>query len=146
MFSILSFFLIAGIFANLYTIHSEFWRSYLNTSSKVLDGEEVFYRARNFESSFILSAVEGNLIEWYDYWRPVYGYYDELKGKCVQVDEEFNEFVQEIVKIYEKKIVMEAYQNHSSCLFFPVNSKGFKTLGILKSPLCINKSSPLSSC
>ena len=147
VFAITSFLLFSLAFINLYALYAIFLESYLNTTSQILDGEETFFKARNFETSFVFSALEGKskLLEWYNYWKPVYGYYDELRG-CVQVNESFEEFIDEIMRFYNETIFIEAYKQKSSCIAKEINYKGFKTTGMIRSPLCINVSSPLSSC
>ena len=145
MFALLAFLVASTSFVNLLILGSSLYSSYLNTTAKIADAEEAFYRVRNFEQSFVLSAVKGGgeLERWYSYWKPTYGYWS---GECVQVDEPFDVFISRVLKKYGNKIFLEAYGTHESCLYLPVDYKGFKTYALIRSPLCINTTSPFSSC
>jgi len=143
MFAMTAFLLASLTLINLFSLHTGILENHLNTTSKILDGEETFYRARNFESSFIFAVLSGKTDTWYDYWKPTYGYFSGMQ--CKQVNMSFQDFLNEILHDRGDYITIDPYLGAQTCVVKEIDYKGFKTMGIIRSTLWIDKHSPLSS-
>ena len=146
VFAVTSLIIFSLAISSLFSIYSQIRSNFLNYTSTILNGEEAFYRARNFETSFRFAVANGRINEWFTYWKPVYGFYDDINGRCVQVNDSFEKFLNKTLKIYGGRAVLEPYQKAPSCLSKEIIYKGFKTRGMIRSTLCINLSSPLFLC
>ncbi len=144
VFTSLIFLVVSTTVVNILSYYFMLEDTRLNYESRILDAEEAFYRARNFETSFRIAAASGSLDEWYSYWKPVYGIRGVM-GDCIQVNESFEDFTRQVMRRAGDRIFVEAFRGEPSCIFLNVSYKGFKTIGAIVSPLCINVSSPLSS-
>ncbi|MBR9681787.1 MAG: hypothetical protein GOV00_03235 [Candidatus Altiarchaeota archaeon] len=141
MFNMILFLLMASTTINLYAIHATLINQELESQATYLDAEELFYIARNFESDFFQTSTSTEkIVAWYSVWSsqqpPIYGYFSHTTSTCVQVEESFEVFVNRVFRFENKSMFMEAYGEKESCIFLSLEKGGFKTFGVLKSPIC----------
>lgn len=138
------FLLMALTTINLYSIHETLISQDLKGQSTYLIAEELFYTARNFETDFQKTVTSPEtLIIWYNNWStyqqpPTFGYFSQQLLECIQVEENFNQFASRVFRFKNNSAFMEDYMAQESCIFLPLEKGGFKTFGVLLSPICTN--------
>jgi hypothetical protein len=114
--------------------HSLVSRS-VSIQSKLIDADEAFYKARNFEWDF---ANTHNIEYWKTKGNLSYGV--ALSSKCEQISLPFKKFLE------KSKNLSSGIGFGPSCVTLEIEYKNFKTFGVLKSPVCVNLSLPSLSC
>ena len=141
VFALTWFLLLSTALSNLYVAAREIQEQFIKLQGTLMDADEAFYLARNFEWDVKQQLSEGklNLSYWYSRGNVSYG----VAGtSCVQVDAPLEVFINKTFKDGH----FQGYGFAPACITFEVHYKTFKTLGVLKSPKCLNASSPLLFC
>ncbi len=143
MFNLILFMLMASTTVSLYSLHRQLVFQELRNQAMYLDAEELFYKARNFEWDFHTSVhSKQDVLSWRRRWNSeqapiIYGYFSQQGMECVQVDEPFEQFVNQVFRAENQTVFMESYGAYRSCIILPLEKGGFKTFGVLKSPICV---------
>ena len=135
------FMMMATTIVSLASVQSQIMSDELLGQATYLDALELFYRARNFEQGFLATDPTPEAIQtWFDSQRPAptYGYLSRWTSECIQVNESFADFTSKVFRFENGRAFMEAYGDQEACIFLPLEKGGFKTLGVLASPLCIS--------
>jgi len=144
VFAITWFFLLASTLANLYAVYDVLVSSELKNQGVLMDADEAFYMARNFEHDFKRALADGEMEGFGERWNFTYGSWQD--GRCVQVNMSLDEFLNLTVLQREDTIIFSPLMTGRSCLAMEVRHQYFKTYGVVVSTVCINKSSPLFLC
>ncbi|MBR9681001.1 MAG: hypothetical protein GOU98_04230 [Candidatus Altiarchaeota archaeon] len=146
VFALTWFLLVSLTLISLYATKATLLNLELKKQSELMDAEELFYQARNFEFDFFKAVSNHNLDEFYNYWDTQgdlnYGYFDYSNLLCEQVSFSFTEFINN-QKIQEDSVI---FFENSLCVTLSLEDSGFKTFGVVVSPICINTSSQYFSC
>ena len=146
----ITWFLLLGItLTNMYLAYAKLLSSELKNQGDLMDAEEAFYKARNFEFDFKRAVASGETKEFYDYWSSqgslVYGSFQEFPEKhCKQTDDSFELFLSKTLS--ENPLLFSPIGQEQACVTLAVEYGKFKTFGIIKSTVCINTSSRLFLC
>jgi len=149
VFAITWFLLLGMTLTNMYLAYSTLLSSELKNQGERMDAEEAFYMARNFEFDFKRAVAQGDTQEFYDYWSSqgnlVYGIFHEFPEKhCEQADMSFKGFLSQTLS--KNPLLFSPIGQEQTCVVLDVQYGKFKTLGVIKSTVCINTSSRLFLC
>ncbi len=140
VFALTLFLLLSTALVNLYAAYLSLVRASLSYQGQMMDADESFYLARNFEfDARRMIATGGNLSHWRSKGNLSFG---SAYDSCVQTGLSWDEFRNRTFRGGHFLALGFA----PACVTLEVDYKNFKTLGVLKSPLCINTSSRLLSC
>ena len=151
VFAMTWFFLLASTLVNVYLMYSGLMSSETENQGTLMDAEEAFYMARNFEYDFKRALSEGELRQFHEYWSSkgtlTHGYFQEFPEKeCIQSSQPFEEFVDTATLEQGGALVFSPTAAGQTCVTLAVDYGKFKTLGVIKSTVCVNTSSPLFLC
>ncbi len=144
VFAITWFFLLASTLVNLYAIYGTLVSSELKNQGVLMDADEAFYMARNFEYDFRRAVVDGEVENFKERWNFTYGNWQD--GRCVQVNVSLDEFLNMTILQRGNTLIFSPLMTGRSCLAAEVRHQYFKTYGVVVSTVCINRSSPLFLC
>ena len=147
VFAMTWFLLLGTSLINLYAAYSHMIDIELEGQGTLMDAEEAFYGARNFEFEFMRAVAENELERFHERWPGlIYGYFQEFPEKeCIQTQETFSEFMSRALSRSEP-VLFSPIGGKQTCLTHETNYGKFKTRGVIKSTVCINTSSPLFLC
>jgi hypothetical protein len=145
------FMLLSSTLVDLYLMHNCLVFSEIASQGVLMDAEEAFYKARNFEHDFKRAVAWNTTDEFLEYWSSVgeltYGVFSEFPEKgCKQTDSSFIAFLDSTVLRRHNIIIFSPMGFDESCITLEVEHQGFKTYGVVVSTVCINTSSPLLLC
>jgi len=151
VFAITWFLLLSTTLVDLYVMHEKLIFSEIRSQGILMDAEEAFYRARNFEIDFKKSLAAGREAEFFNYWSSIgtlsFGYFVEFPEKgCEQVALPFIEFLNSSILKRENLLIFSPIGTRRTCIALEINHQNFKTYGVVVSTLCVNTSSPLFLC
>ena len=135
VFALTWFLLLSTTLVGLYSLNLQLDKKSLSVQGSLMDADEAFYLARNFEWDF---AQTHNISYWKTKGDIVYG--TKVGTKCVQSNLAFKDFLE------KTKNLTLGLGLGPSCVTLEIEYKNFKTLGVLKSPVCVNLSLPSLSC
>ena len=142
VFAMTLFLLFSTSLVNLILIHNELIEKSLNQTSEIMKAEEVFYMSKDFEISFVKSALRGysQIETWSSHWNITYGFVSPSGDECIQASEPFSSFIRKVVRYEKNGVFLDAYGPYRSCITTTFELEGFKTRGVITSPLWINGS------
>lgn len=151
MFAMTWFLLLSSTLTNLYLMYDTLIFSEIESQGVLMDAEELFYLARNFEYDFNKMLIEDNSENFLNYWSRkgnlTYGIFSEFgKKACIQVDLSFEEFLNSTVLYRDNLILFSPLETGKSCVTLEIKHQNFKTYGAVVSTICVNTSSPLLLC
>jgi hypothetical protein len=151
VFAIAWYLLLSTTLVDLYLIYNGLIFSELSTQGTLMDAEEAFYAARNFEFDFRSALKKGTTGEFLEYWGSrgnlTYGYLSEFPEKsCEQANATFDEFLNSTVLKRDGLLIFSPVGARRSCVALEIDLHRFKTYGIVVSTVCVNTSSPLFLC
>ena len=151
VFAITWYLLLSATLVDLYLIHNQLIFSELSTQGTLIDAEEAFYKARNFEFDFKKSLKEKDFQDFVEYWSSqgnfTYGYFLEFPEKtCEQINITFAEFLDLTVLERENLLIFSPIGARRTCVALEIDLHRFKTYGAVVSTVCVNTSSPLLLC
>jgi hypothetical protein len=151
VFAIGWFFLLASALTAVYSMKALVLSEQTRNDGLLMDAEEAFYTARNFEADFRKTMVSGEFERFRNYWsgrgRLIYGHFQDYPEKaCVQTSRSFQDFVEKNVQERGDIVVFSPDEEGQTCVVLEVDYKEFKTYGIIKSLICASRSSFLQSC
>ena len=141
VFNMVVFLMMASTLTALFSMHRQLVERSLQSQAQILDALELFYAARNAEWMLAASAASPeSLHQWYLHQGgPItYGYFSSLTSSCVQVEEDFDDFVAQAFRFQPPQTFMEAYGTSRSCIVLPMEKGGFKTSAVFISPKCVD--------
>ena len=123
----------------------------LDVQSKLMNAEEAFYIARNFEYDFKRRVSEDDFETFFEYWETkgniTYGFFSNIfENQCIQTEQSFGDFLDSALLKREDYIMFSPIGPQKTCVVLEIHYKDFKTYGVITSLKCIGKSSPLFSC
>ena len=151
VFAIGWFFLLASTLISLVSMKNLLISDEVEVQSILMDAEETFYIARNFEFDFKKRVVENNFEGFLQYWgtrgKVNYGFFsDVFEKQCVQTDSTFEDFLNEVLLRRQDYTLFSPINQMKTCVTLEIDYKNFKTYGAIISLTCISNSSPLLSC
>ncbi len=151
VFAIGWFFLLASTLISLVSMKNLLISNEVEVQSVLMDAEEAFYTARNFEFDFKKRVAENNFDDFLQYWETrgdvTYGFFsDVFEKQCVQTDSTFEVFLDEVLLQRKEYTLFSPINKAKTCVTLEINYKNFKTYGVITSLTCISNVSPLLSC
>jgi hypothetical protein len=151
VFAIGWFFLLASALVSVYSMKALILSEQARNDGLLMDAEEAFYTARNFEADFRRAMVSGEFEKFLSYWggrgKLTYGHFQDYPEKaCIQTSQSFSNFIENAVQNQGETVVFSPDAEGQTCVVLEVDYKEFKTYGIIKSLICAGSSSFSQSC
>lgn len=149
VFALTWFLLLATALINIYTTYDRLISTELSAQATLMDAEETFYLARNFEHEFRYAIANDRLNSFQDYWSVrgnlTHGTMHPFERRCIPSDQPFVKFVRSATRKTGSLVYLDPLHGQT-CITLAIKNGKFKTYGVITSTLCVDPSSPSLSC